>query len=127
MTEAALRLRTLTRLFGRRLAVKSIDLDVPAGSIFGFLGPNGSGKITTIRMILGLLKPDQGTIEANGINALAERSRAAAQIGSLFEAGSFYPNISSGGGYPRQPRAVPRPRPSPSRSAMCSENCLTFC
>ena len=94
MSVLALRTHDLTRRFGDRIAVDRVGLEVPAGAIYGFLGPNGSGKTTTIRMILGLLKPDNGGIVINGINALAERRRAAATVGCLLEAGSFYPNIS---------------------------------
>lgn len=91
---SALRTHDLTRWFDHRIAVDGVELEVPAGAIYGFLGPNGSGKTTTIRMILGLLKPDHGRIFVNGIDALAERRRAAATVGALLEAGSFYPNIS---------------------------------
>lgn len=90
----ALETRGLTRRFGQRVAVDRLALAVPKGSIYGFLGPNGSGKTTSIRMILGLLRPDAGLIAVNGVDALADRRNAAVQIGALLEAGSFYPNIS---------------------------------
>ncbi|MDA8062649.1 MAG: ATP-binding cassette domain-containing protein, partial [Actinomycetota bacterium] len=51
----------LTKRFGSVLAVDGVDLAVPAGSVFGFLGPNGSGKTTTIRMLLGLVVPTSGS------------------------------------------------------------------
>lgn len=94
MTVLALQTHQLTRTFGSRIAVDELELSVPQGAIYGFLGPNGSGKTTTIRMILGLLRPDSGTVTVNGIDAQADRRSAAAQIGALLEAGSFYPNIS---------------------------------
>ena len=50
----------LTKRFGRQLVVDAIDLDVPRGAVYGFIGPNGSGKTTTIRMLLGLVRPDGG-------------------------------------------------------------------
>jgi ABC-2 type transport system ATP-binding protein len=62
----AVRLAGVTKRFGKRNAVSDLTLDVPAGRICGLLGPNGSGKTTTIRMIMGILKPDQGTVALFG-------------------------------------------------------------
>jgi ABC-2 type transport system ATP-binding protein len=59
--------RGLTKKFrSGQVAVNAIDLEVPAGSVFGFLGPNGSGKTTTIRMPLGLIAPTAGSVELLG-------------------------------------------------------------
>lgn len=66
---------------GRVKAVNSINLEVKKGEIFGFLGPNGAGKTTTIKMITGILKPDEGQILVNGINVLSEPIKAKKQIG----------------------------------------------
>jgi ABC-2 type transport system ATP-binding protein len=63
---AAIRLAGVTKRFGHHTAVSQLDLEVPKGSVFGFLGPNGSGKTTTIRMIMGILLPDEGTVELLG-------------------------------------------------------------
>ena len=63
----------VTKRFGNHVAVDHLDLAVPAGTIYGFIGPNGSGKTTTLRMILGILYPNEGTIQVFG----AERRRAA--------------------------------------------------
>ncbi|MCA0146295.1 ABC transporter ATP-binding protein [Blastococcus sp. LR1] len=62
----AVRARGLTKRFGSTTAVDHVELDVPAGEVFGFLGPNGAGKSTTIRMLLGLLRPTSGTVEIFG-------------------------------------------------------------
>jgi ABC-type multidrug transport system ATPase subunit len=62
----AVRLRGVTKSFGRRTAVSDLDLDVPRGIVYGLLGPNGSGKTTTIRMIMGILHPDVGTVALFG-------------------------------------------------------------
>ena len=62
----AIRLTGVTKRFGHHTAVSQLDLEVPKGSVFGFLGPNGSGKTTTIRMIMGILLPDEGTVELLG-------------------------------------------------------------
>ncbi|MDO6354756.1 ABC transporter ATP-binding protein [Caloramator sp. CAR-1] len=66
---------------GRVKAVNSINLEVKKGEIFGFLGPNGAGKTTTIKMITGILKPDEGQILVNGINVVSEPIKAKKQIG----------------------------------------------
>lgn len=66
---------------GRVKAVNSINLEVKKGEIFGFLGPNGAGKTTTIKMITGILKPDEGEIFVNGINVVSEPIKAKKQIG----------------------------------------------
>lgn len=65
MTDAV-KLSGVSRRFGDKVAVEPLDLCVPEGAIHGFLGPNGSGKTTTLRMITGLLRPDTGTIEVLG-------------------------------------------------------------
>jgi ABC-2 type transport system ATP-binding protein len=62
----AVRLRGVTKTFGKHTAVSGLDLDVPRGIICGLLGPNGSGKTTTIRMIMGILLPDQGSVALFG-------------------------------------------------------------
>ena len=63
---AAIRTYGLTKRFGRQAAVDSLDLEVPMDTVFGFLGPNGSGKTTTIRMLLGLVGATEGTMEVLG-------------------------------------------------------------
>ncbi|HUF75306.1 MAG TPA: ATP-binding cassette domain-containing protein [Longimicrobiales bacterium] len=62
----AVRLEGVTKSFGRRIAVSDLDLEVPSGVVYGLLGPNGSGKTTTIRMIMGILNPDTGTVSLFG-------------------------------------------------------------
>jgi ABC-2 type transport system ATP-binding protein len=62
----AVRLRGVTKRFGKHVAVDGLDFDVPRGVIYGLLGPNGSGKTTTIRMIMGILHPDQGSVSLFG-------------------------------------------------------------
>src|ERR687893_2733778 len=65
MTDA-IALRNVTKRFGTVVAVDDLSLAVPAGSIYGFIGPNGSGKTTTLRMIMNILLPDHGEIEVLG-------------------------------------------------------------
>ena len=71
-----------------------IDLHVPAGSIYGFLGRNGAGKTTTIRMILGLIRPSAGRVSVFGLDVARERLRAAARVGSMVEAPSLYDRLT---------------------------------
>jgi ABC-2 type transport system ATP-binding protein len=67
--ESAVKLRGVAKRYSDIIAVDHIDLDVEYGEIFGLLGPNGSGKTTTLKMILGLVKPDSGSINVLGTNA----------------------------------------------------------
>lgn len=81
----------LSKEFGSLRVVDGIDLDVPAGSVYGFLGPNGSGKTTTIRMLLGLVSPSGGSMEvlgrANPVDALH-------RVGCLVEGPAFHGHLS---------------------------------
>ncbi|MBB6352056.1 ABC-2 type transport system ATP-binding protein [Nonomuraea muscovyensis] len=89
--EPAIVTRGLTKRFrGGQVAVDALDLSVPRGSVFGFLGPNGSGKTTTIRMLLGLVAPTSGEHALLGL-PLAE---ALPRVGALVEGPAFYPYLS---------------------------------
>jgi ABC-2 type transport system ATP-binding protein len=82
------------RFRGGQLAVDGLDLAVPAGSVYGFLGPNGSGKTTTIRMLLGLVEPTSGSRELLGCPAPRGLADALPRVGSLVEGPAFYPHLS---------------------------------
>jgi ABC-2 type transport system ATP-binding protein len=85
----------LTKRFrGGQLAVDGIDLAVPAGSVYGFLGPNGSGKTTTIRMLLGLIQPTEGSHAVLGLPMPDAQAHALPLVGSLVEGPAFYPHLS---------------------------------
>ncbi len=84
----------LTKAFGGRNVVDSVSLRVPLGSIYGFLGPNGSGKTTTIRMILGLVFPDQGEISLLGVKDPRLRRQQLSRLGAVVEGPGFYPYLS---------------------------------
>ena len=90
----AIKTSSLTKQFGSQKAVSSIDLSVPKGSVFGFLGPNGSGKTTTIRMILGLAAASKGEIELLGHPIPKELEHALPKVGALVEGPAFYPYMS---------------------------------
>src|ERR1700709_2087728 len=87
----AIETRALTKRFrGGQVAVNSLDLAVPAGAVYGFLGPNGSGKTTTIRMLLGLVFPTSGSHTVLGSPGPAMLSR----VGALVEGPAFHPYLS---------------------------------
>ncbi len=90
----AVETRGLARHFGSLKAVDGIDLAVPAGSTYGFLGPNGSGKTTTIRVLLGLVSPTSGSWSLLG-QPMPERSMTTLPlVGALVEGPAFYPWLS---------------------------------
>ncbi|MEV4298454.1 ABC transporter ATP-binding protein [Microbispora rosea] len=85
----------LTKRFrGGQVAVDGVGLAVPRGSVFGFLGPNGSGKTTTIRMLLGLVAPTSGTWSLLGTPMPAGLARALPRVGAVVEGPAFYPYLS---------------------------------
>jgi ABC-2 type transport system ATP-binding protein len=84
----------LTKRFGTHTAVDSVDLRVPRGAVFGFLGPNGSGKTTTIRMLLGLASASGGTATVLGGAMPTELRRVLPRVGALVEGPGFYPFLS---------------------------------
>jgi ABC-2 type transport system ATP-binding protein len=94
VSAAAIRTEGLTKRFGDVAAVDGIALDVPHGSVFGFLGPNGSGKTTTIRMLLGLIAPTAGTWSLLGEEMPARAASTLARVGALIEGPAFYPWLS---------------------------------
>lgn len=86
--------RQLNKSFGEQVAVRDLDLQVTAGEVFGFLGPNGSGKTTTIRMLCGLLTPDAGTGTCLGYDILKESSNIKQHVGYMTQKYSFYIDLS---------------------------------
>ena len=90
----AIRTQGLSHRFGSQTAVDSVDLGVPRGAVYGFLGPNGSGKTTTIRMLLGLIAPDSGTIDILGGSMPHAAHRVLPRVGTLVEGPAFHPYLS---------------------------------
>ena len=95
MTEIAIRTEKLTRDFGEIRAVDDLSLEVPAGIIFGFLGPNGSGKTTTINLLLGLLEPTYGQAEVLGFNTKTQADEVRSRTGALLEHPGLYEQLSA--------------------------------
>ena len=89
-----IRTRGLTKRYGEVRAVDAVDLEVGAGDVYGFLGANGSGKTTTVRMLLGLVLPTSGTAEVLGRPMPAHRSAVLPQVGALVEGPGSYPHLS---------------------------------
>ena len=92
--QLAIQTSGLTKRFGDQKAVNSISLEVPSGSVFGFLGPNGSGKTTTIRMLLGLAEATEGEIKLLGTEIPKDLEKALPRVGALVEGPAFYPFMS---------------------------------
>jgi ABC-2 type transport system ATP-binding protein len=84
----------LTKTFGKLVAVNNLHLDVKRGDVFGFLGPNGSGKTTTIRMLLGLLRPTSGSIRIFGLDNATHLQEVLPRIGGIIEAPVYYSYLS---------------------------------
>ena len=86
----------LSRRYGRRIGIESVDLDVAEGTIFGFIGPNGSGKTTTIRILLGLLRPSGGSARVFGLDCWRDSHRIKHEVGYLPGDLRLYPWLTGG-------------------------------
>ncbi len=95
MTNAAIRTDNLTRDFGKIRAVDNLTMEVPAGIIFGFLGPNASGKTTTIHLLLGLLEPTSGRVEVLGFDTRTHADEVRERSGALLEHAGLYEQLSA--------------------------------
>ena len=93
MNTPAISVNNLSKRYGDVLAVNSASFEVPLGTICGFVGPNGSGKTTTIRMLLGLIKPSEGTGSIIG-NSIAHPEKYLKEVGAMIEGPAFYPALS---------------------------------
>ena len=92
--ELAISVKGLTKEFGGRRVVDGFDMDVPRGAIYGFLGPNGSGKTTTIRMMCGLLTPEAGTGTCLGFDILTQSQQIKEQVGYMTQRFSLYEDLT---------------------------------
>ncbi|HUS11835.1 MAG TPA: ABC transporter ATP-binding protein [Pyrinomonadaceae bacterium] len=94
MSESILQTEALTKRYGSRTAVDRVSLSVQRGDIFGFLGQNGAGKSTVIRMALGLVRPSSGRVLLFGHDMSSHPLRALGRIGAIVESPAFYENFS---------------------------------
>jgi len=92
--DLAIDVHGLTKRFGTKVAVNGIDIAVPYGEVWGFLGPNGSGKTTTIRMLCGLLNADAGTGTCLGYDLLAQSEQIKRAVGYMTQKFSFWEDLS---------------------------------
>jgi ABC-2 type transport system ATP-binding protein len=92
--DIAIEVEGLTKSFGNRVVVQDLSMQVKRGSIYGFLGPNGSGKTTTIRMLCGLLTPDKGRGTCLGYDILTETDKIKLQVGYMTQRFSLYQDLS---------------------------------
>lgn len=95
MEAHAIHTENLTREFGNVHALDGLTLDVPPGIVFGFLGPNGSGKTTTIRLLLGLIRPTQGRANVLGFDVARDAAAIRANTGALLEHAGLYERLSA--------------------------------
>ena len=94
MGQKVLELKNVSKSFGKRKVIDNLNLEVQEGEIYGFLGPNGSGKTTTIKMILKLISSDSGEIKVNGYDTTKEFEKAMECIGAIVENPDLYKYMS---------------------------------
>ena len=94
MSESIIQVKGLTKKFGAFTAVDALDLSVETGTIFAFLGANGSGKSTTIRMLIGLLRPTEGTVMVDGVDVVRDPRRVRERIGYMGQKVSLYTGLT---------------------------------
>ena len=87
-------INNVTKRYDDKLAVDQLQLEIPRGEVFAFLGPNGAGKTTTIKMMVGLLIPDEGCIEIDGNNVVTAPRSAAARIGYIPDQPHLYDKLT---------------------------------
>lgn len=95
MTEPVITVENLTRRFGDFVAVDHINFDVQAGEVVGYLGPNGSGKTTTIRMLLGLLEPSDGKATVLGYDVFKESEEIRMRVGYMSQKFAIYDDLTT--------------------------------
>ncbi len=115
------RTRALTKRYGELRAVDAVDLEVAEGAVYGFLGANGSGKTTTVRMLLGLVLPTEGSVEVLGQPMPASRTSVLPQVGALVEGPGAYDHLSGRLNLSLLDAAGPDPLPRAQRRGRVGE------
>src|SRR6202047_2504907 len=115
----------LTKSFGGRVVVRDLSMQVKRGTIFGFLGPNGSGKTTTIRMLCGLLTPDQGSGTCLGYDIRTEVAKIKTRVGYMTQRFSLYEDLSVRENLEFIARIYGLPHPAAAAKAMIERLGLT--
>ncbi|MCX7023040.1 MAG: ABC transporter ATP-binding protein [Spirochaetes bacterium] len=110
--EVAVRLESLAKFYKDVRAVDGLDLEIRRGEIYGFLGRNGAGKTSTIRMMLALTRPSRGRIAIFGLDAQDHRTEILRRTGSLVESATAYPNLTVRENLDMQCRLTGTPRPA---------------
>ncbi|HKZ44181.1 MAG TPA: ABC transporter ATP-binding protein, partial [Anaerolineales bacterium] len=87
-------IKSLNKSFGSNHAVKNLSISINPGEIYGLVGPDGAGKTTTLRLMVGALKPDGGSISINGVDLLKNTEQARSQIGYLSQRFSLYEDLT---------------------------------
>ncbi|MCX4989173.1 MULTISPECIES: ABC transporter ATP-binding protein [unclassified Streptomyces] len=119
--DAVIATRALSKRYrGGQLAVDGLDLTVPAGSVFGFLGPNGSGKTTTIRMLMGLIEPTSGTARVLGQSMPRSARAVLPHVGALIEGPALYGFLSGRDNLVRYDAADPTADPRTRRTRVAA-------
>jgi len=95
MNNNTIECKQLGKNFGALRALQNVSMQIPAGSVFGLLGPNGSGKTTTIRLMLGLLQPDAGSVSVFGLDPISQGNAVREQCGALLEHTGLYERLSA--------------------------------
>ena len=90
-----LTIQGLSKAFGGQKIIDNLNMTVPEGSVFGFIGQNGAGKTTTMKMLVNLVRPTAGTIRLFGENKAHARRSLYYRIGSIIEAPAFYENLTA--------------------------------
>ncbi|MBA3529208.1 MAG: ATP-binding cassette domain-containing protein, partial [Propionibacteriaceae bacterium] len=116
-----IRTRGLTKRYGDLRAVDTVDLSVNEGDVYGFLGANGSGKTTTLRMLLGLVLPTSGEAEVLGKPMPSCRRTVLPHVGALVEGPGAYPHLSGGANLALLDASGPRRRRRRARRARIGE------
>jgi len=89
-----IRFESVTRKYGRKVAVAGLNLTIPPGELFAFLGPNGAGKTTTVKLLVGLLRPNSGTVSVCGHDTVAHTRQATQFIGYVPDSAFLYEKLS---------------------------------